>query len=69
MPRVWAASSSSAAAERSRKDVFNSRSSGGYPDRASSGNTTSAAPCSRASPVRAAILAALPSMSPTVGLI
>src|SRR3954470_6113908 len=64
--RATAASDSSAARTKPGRS---SRSSGGYPVTASSGNATMSAPARFASSSRSRISARFPSRSPTIGLI
>src|SRR5512146_3345319 len=63
------AMSSSARRLTSTKRGLSSRSSGGYPVTASSGNATTSALALRASLIQALIIRTLPVISPTVGLI
>src|SRR3954467_8201382 len=65
MPSAALAISSVASRAAARKCSLSSRSSGGYPVTASSGNSTSSAPRSRARAIHSRILRAMPSMSPT----
>src|SRR5438093_4288452 len=66
MPLVSATTCSSAFRLSRMKLGLSSRSSGGYPVRASSGNATRSAPRSRARPIQSAIFSEFPPRSPTV---
>src|SRR5258706_11214601 len=69
MPLTLAASSVSARSQAMGKCSRNNRSSGGYPQRESSGVSRTSAPCALARSANSRIFLALPERSPTVQLV